>query len=244
MEQSLWIYLSPHLDDAVLSCGGVIWEQVQAGNRVEIWTICAGDPPPGSLTPFAASMHSRWGTEEDAISVRRAEDIRAARILGADIRHLDLADCIYRRLPGTGEAVIHQEDDLWQPLRTEEQPLVQEVIDQLSSRLPQTANLVSPIGIGGHVDHRLTRSAAEGLPNQRNYYADYPYASGVEIRDYVHPAWQERTYLVAPAALVAWQDAIAAYASQISTFWEDVDDMRKALQAYSQHGGGCSLFQS
>jgi len=40
-----WIYLSPHLDDAVLSCGGIIWQQVQSGHQVEIWTICAADPP-------------------------------------------------------------------------------------------------------------------------------------------------------------------------------------------------------
>ena len=26
-----WIYLSPHLDDAVLSCGGLIFEQSRQG---------------------------------------------------------------------------------------------------------------------------------------------------------------------------------------------------------------------
>ena len=27
-----WIYLSPHFDDAVLSCGGLIWEQTHSGD--------------------------------------------------------------------------------------------------------------------------------------------------------------------------------------------------------------------
>ena len=49
----MWIYLSPHFDDAVLSCGWLIWQQAQAGQRVEIWTVCAGEIPPGPLTPFA-----------------------------------------------------------------------------------------------------------------------------------------------------------------------------------------------
>jgi LmbE family N-acetylglucosaminyl deacetylase len=31
-----WIYLSPHFDDAVLSCGGLIFDQAQAGTPVEI----------------------------------------------------------------------------------------------------------------------------------------------------------------------------------------------------------------
>ena len=66
-----WIYLSPHLDDAVLSCGGLIWEQVQLGERVEIWTIFAGDPPAEMLTPFAEELHTRWGCGLNAVEIRR-----------------------------------------------------------------------------------------------------------------------------------------------------------------------------
>ncbi|MBA4379671.1 MAG: PIG-L family deacetylase, partial [Anaerolinea sp.] len=56
-----WIYISPHLDDAVLSCGGLIWEQSHAGTQVEIWTVCTGDPPEGPLSPFAEVLHAEWG---------------------------------------------------------------------------------------------------------------------------------------------------------------------------------------
>jgi LmbE family N-acetylglucosaminyl deacetylase len=48
-----WIYLSPHFDDAVLSCGGLIFEQARQGIPIEIWTIFAGNPPPGPLSMFA-----------------------------------------------------------------------------------------------------------------------------------------------------------------------------------------------
>ena len=41
MNDSHWIYLSPHLDDAVYSCGGMLWEQVQRGVQAEVWTIFA-----------------------------------------------------------------------------------------------------------------------------------------------------------------------------------------------------------
>jgi hypothetical protein len=70
-----FIYLSPHLDDVTLSCGGLVWEQVQAGEQVEIWTICAGDPPPGALSPYAEELHHRWGYGIEAIAERRIEDI-------------------------------------------------------------------------------------------------------------------------------------------------------------------------
>ena len=96
-----WIYISPHLDDAVLSAGGFIYEQTRIGNTVEIWTIVCGFPPPGELTPFAQELHQQWGTEsaKETVKLRRAEDEEAARIVGAKNVHFDVPDCIYRRGP-------------------------------------------------------------------------------------------------------------------------------------------------
>src|SRR6266508_5878097 len=96
-----WIYLSPHFDDVVLSCGGMVWEQTQAGHKVEAWTICAGAPGPGEpISDFARQLHTRWGTGPEAVPVRRAEDDAALHLLGSESRYWDLPDCIYRRLPG------------------------------------------------------------------------------------------------------------------------------------------------
>jgi len=70
-----WIYLSPHLDDAALSCGGLLWEQSQAGDEVAVWSICAGDPPPGRLSPFARSLQARWGTGSRSAAERRLGEL-------------------------------------------------------------------------------------------------------------------------------------------------------------------------
>ncbi len=69
-----WIYISPHLDDAALSAGGFIYEQILDDNPVEIWTIVCGFPPPGELTPFAQALHQEWGTgsAEETVRTRRA----------------------------------------------------------------------------------------------------------------------------------------------------------------------------
>ena len=37
------IYLAPHLDDAVLSCGGQIFERTARGENVLVVTVMAGD---------------------------------------------------------------------------------------------------------------------------------------------------------------------------------------------------------
>ncbi len=67
-----WIYISPHLDDAVLSCGGLIREQTSTKTQVEIWTVFSGDPPAGSLSAFANFQHTQWGLGVEASSLRRA----------------------------------------------------------------------------------------------------------------------------------------------------------------------------
>src|ERR1043165_6331133 len=94
-----WIYLSPHLDDAVFSAGGLIHDQTDSGILVEIWTFMCGYPPEGDLSPYAQLLHAQWGfsSAQETTRMRREEDQRAAAIVGAGTLHFDFLDCIYRR---------------------------------------------------------------------------------------------------------------------------------------------------
>ena len=89
-----WIYLSPHLDDAVLSAGGLIYEQTRSGLSVEIWTFMCGYAPPGEVSSFAQLQHAQWGfsSAEETTRVRRQEDNIAASIVGARVVHFDFLD--------------------------------------------------------------------------------------------------------------------------------------------------------
>jgi LmbE family N-acetylglucosaminyl deacetylase len=250
-----WIYLSPHLDDVALSCGGLVWEQTQAGQPASIWTICAGDVPAGPLSSFAQSLHARWQTSLQAVAHRRQEDIAACAHLSASYRHFTIPDCIYRRLePGSlsaGEAnsstfIYASREAIFGPLHPAEAGLVRQLTTDLSQALPPVTELVCPLTLGGHVDHRLIRLAAEDLGRRLWYYADYPYA--IEEMDQIialeASGWQKALFPVSPSGLVAWQQAVAAHQSQISTFWPDLPAMRTALAAYLDRFGGVSLWRS
>jgi LmbE family N-acetylglucosaminyl deacetylase len=244
-----WIYLSPHLDDAVLSCGGLIWEQVKSGQPVEIWSICAGFPPgSASISPLAQALHNRWQTPTEGqgpVSVRRAEDVQACQRLGAAYLHFDIPDCIYRRLPG-GEPLVKENQSIFSSIHPEEAYLVDQVYGLLKSYLPGRVRLVCPMTIGGHMDHRIVRAAAERLGRRLLYYADYPYAA-LHLQELVTAAvWFTRKYSlpVSPTGLQAWQDSAAAYQSQISTFWTGRKELDAAVEAYCQEGVGRFLWEA
>jgi LmbE family N-acetylglucosaminyl deacetylase len=262
-----WVYLSPHFDDVVYSCGGMIWEQVRAGQMVEVWTICAGMPgsnedfssdKPGDLSydlsAFALQLHARWKTGPEAVATRRAEDEAAVRRLGAGIRYWDLPDCIYRRLPGNGW-LVNGEEDLWQPVHPGEQGVVDRLADWLvggfaQGRVSKAARLVSPLTLGNHVDHFLVRAAAEQAAQSVGaplwYYPDYPYAAKADAyqADKLAADWQQVCQPVSREALSAWQEAVACYESQISTFWAGRAELDAALDAYWHAGGGACLWAS
>lgn len=247
-----WIYISPHLDDAALSCGGLAWDQYQQGESVSIWTVCAGDPPASALSPFAESLHARWQVKGDAVEQRRNEDIAACLELKASYRHLAVPDCIYRRSPLGGEALYATEDAICGPLHPAETTLVRELSGQLASAIPRPAVLVCPLAAGGHVDHRLTRAAVEQLFNNSDhagkwslwYYADYPYVRDPGIRAGLPASedWIARAFPVSAAGLSAWKRAVAAYRSQISTFWPDLESMQAAVSDYAVQEGGVRLW--
>ncbi len=237
-----WIYLSPHLDDAILSCGGLIWEQTQAGTQVEIWTICTGDPSDGPLSPFAEVLHAEWGSGADTPALRRQEDMAACRAVGARYRHLPIPDCIYRSAKdGTW---LYNPDNLMGEIHPVDRPLVETGRAFLAASLKSEDTLVCPLTIGGHADHRLTRAAAEELGHPLYYYADTPYLlNDASVLDTLTSGMHAEVHPVSEAGLCAWQEGIAAYGSQISMLFENMEKMQAMILSYWQSSAGIRLWR-
>ncbi len=149
-----WIYLSPHFDDAVFSAGGLIWEQVQQGCQVEIWTICAGEAPADQpLSDFARELHTRWDAGQTPVQERAREDKRSCQLLGAAYRHLPWLDCIYRVDPMTGLYYVQKEEELYEPYSEDEFNTLMGLFGDLA--LPKNVQVAVPFGIGSHRDHTV-----------------------------------------------------------------------------------------
>lgn len=242
-----WIFLSPHFDDVVLSVGGLVWELTNRGDMVEIWTICAGDPPfDRPLTDYGQMLHIFWELgEEDVPYSRSKEDAACCQVLKAGYRRYTVPDNIYRYIPGTDEAVVKVPDDNAGPLEPDEAYLIPPVTDFLRKNLTEECELAIPLAIGHHRDHVLVRKAAEHLGIPLWHYVDYPYIirEKYDLAEWIPAQAEEYSVLVTPDGLKAWQDGFACHRSQIIFLWPDEAEMRLAIESYSKSGGGGTLWK-
>lgn len=242
------IVLSPHLDDAAYSCGGFIGQQTAAGCTVLIATLLAGDPPQAPFSSYAQSMHARWELASQIVARRRLEDQVACRILGADYYHAALLDAIYRSDAETGAYYYTSNEALFGPLDDRDKAHMLPEMSTVFQTLPAAAVVLAPLGVGNHVDHQLVRLAAEAFyGGDLEYYEDYPYArepnavSNLIARE--RRALAHRTIPLRENDLDQKAESIAAFASQISTFFDDRNDIKKQVQAYAHQVGGERYWQ-
>lgn len=242
------IFLSPHLDDAVLSCGGLIWELIQKGFSVEVWTVSTMEPDKQELSPYAQMLHARWQNSDNPYKLRKEEDIKALTLLGCKWAHLDFPDCIYRFNRETDDPLIQKDEDLFSKnyqadrlyiyniTRTLEAMLTRRDILDYQSGLPiKKHQFIVPLGVGGHIDHRDTRLAVFQLGLPLYYYAEYPYAEKDpdQVNALLPFKSKAHRFKISDDGLAAWQAAVSCYGSQISSFWSSVDEMRSALANYA-----------
>jgi LmbE family N-acetylglucosaminyl deacetylase len=234
------IYLSPHLDDVALSCGGRIHLQAQAGVRSLVVTIFAGAPLRSELSPFAAELHAHWGHLAEPVAVRREEDEKAMHLLGAHHIHLKYPDAVYRF--DDASFLYLCDDDLFGSLHPSDLKLVsqiREAIVKIHARHRST--IYAPLAVGNHVDHQLVRAAALTL-HRRSYpvvfYEDYPYVEmpGALTRELERigiERWTEQVQNLDEKDLAIKIEAIASYASQVDRLFQGGDLMAERVRGYA-----------
>jgi LmbE family N-acetylglucosaminyl deacetylase len=230
------VCLSPHPDDAVLSCGGAIHRHTAAGEAVQVITIFAGDFSETDISPFAALQHSYWGDPPRPMPLRRAEDAAALTLLAAQVQHLDYLDAVYR---ASEDAWLYTEEQaLWQGMNSAD-PMagggMEDLVERLAGLIPahQGTQVYAPLGVGRHVDHEITHRAARRLLKMGYrvaFYEDYPYAerSGALESALVAAGadgWRNEAVPLDAADLTAKVSALSYYRSQLSILFGGAEAM-------------------
>lgn len=237
------VYLAPHLDDAVLSCGGAIHRQRRAGEAVVALTIFSGEPAPGqALSPFALEQHAYWGTPARPTRLRRAEDVAALALLDAEAKHLEYLDAVYRAAPG-GPWPYDGREALFAPPHPDDPVSPAALARALAERLPLEGDLVlyAPLAVGRHVDHQVVHQAAGHLMAMGyrvGFYEDYPYAEAPDALEEAlaqspFQGWQRRVVALEAADIAAKVDALAYYRSQMWILFGGAEAMPSRVWAFA-----------
>ena len=244
------IYLSPHFDDAALSCGGTIHQQGEAGQAVLVVTICAARPR-RALSPLAQKIHAAMGGADDLVGTRRQEDREAVNRLGADLVWLDFPDGLYR---GVAEAWYYLSiSALFGPIHPGDVALAEAIASAIEEHAPggPRTTLYAPLAVGRHVDHQLAHRAAWALRAQGwrvVFYEDYPYADpayrlpfdekniatlGATLAGLAKARLTPRLVRLSEDDLQARIDSVRAYRSQVPLLFDDAATMAARTRAFA-----------
>lgn len=238
------IFLSPHFDDVVFSCGGTIGVQVSSGLRPLVITIFGGVPDASTqLSPFAQYQHGKWGVDPvkgaaDAIARRSQEDAAALDYLQCDYLWLDYQEAIYR---GTPAYYTTEEQLIGGDVHPEDQAVEKHLSDlllDLQSRLPDAA-WYAPLGVGRHVDHQLVCSAADRLVQRGApvyFYEDFPYVrkeGALQKRLEELGANYEPNLVEVSEFVPARIEASKIYDSQIQSTFGSVEVLEEGMTHYT-----------
>ncbi len=234
------LYLSPHLDDAILSCGGLIYAQRQAAERVSVLTLCAGSPEQGALSTLAQEYESAWSKTGDGLARRRAENAGILSDWGVQSWESNTPDAIYR---AAGEAFYYKtRTDLFREPHPRDASSLLPIWEARVKQLPvgvQSTLLYAPLGIGGHVDHEITRRLGQLMGEagwQVWFYEDYPY---LELEPDGVAAAQCRfgdrnwTSKITPINAQAKVEAVLGYRTQIERIFGNETELVHRVKGFT-----------
>jgi LmbE family N-acetylglucosaminyl deacetylase len=184
------VVLSPHLDDAALSCGAMMIHACQTIPVTVATLFTEAGPPPYTLSA-RRYLHQVGAKDAAALYRQRREEDRAAlQPLGITCVHAGLVDAPFRRQPG------NEAGSWWVRLMPELAHIYPIYRLNITSgriaaadagTLSAAASLIhrlaaaghalvlAPLGVGRHVDHVLVRTAAERSGADIAYYSDFPH---------------------------------------------------------------------
>ena len=197
--------ISPHLDDAAFSVGGLLAARARAGDRITIVTCFTGNVARPQGFALACQLDKGLPAETDYMALRRCEDLEACATIGANAIHLPFLEAPHRGYASPAElfAARRRDDVVLGPLAEALAGVVRDLAPDLVLR---------PLAIGNHVDHWIVRDAAACLGTLTWSWEDWPYLRRADRPSQAVPALR---HMLTDADRRMRLRMCAAYASQL-----------------------------
>lgn len=239
------LFFSPHLDDVAISCGELLAAMSEKNIKTEVITFFSGINFTKELGKDAISYHDLCDLGSFPIIYRKMEDERAMKILKTDYIQLDFLECLYRK-SCCGEYIY---ETIYDEVNYQ---LDENIIDQMNYFIDSYVDLekdilVFPLGIGGHIDHKILNNIGRELclkGGEVYFYRDVPYLKEELLDEY----FIELDEILIPISYRNLYSKIAAtfcYNSQIDLLWGGpIKAVNYLVQLYEKEERKIKLFCS
>jgi LmbE family N-acetylglucosaminyl deacetylase len=213
------VAISPHLDDAAFSIGGLLAAHARAGDCVTVVTCFTGNVTRPTGFALACQLDKGLAPDIDYMALRRAEDLAACGVIGAEAIHLPLLEAPHRGYASAPELFAARRDDDGMLA-----PLTVALAAQIDALAPDL--LLGPLAVGNHVDHWLVRDALAAIGAPVLLWEDWPYLTRSTERPR-EPVRQR--HVLTDEDRAARTAMCAAYFTQLGFQFGSVERMRAAI---------------
>ncbi|HWY79085.1 MAG TPA: PIG-L family deacetylase [Candidatus Sulfotelmatobacter sp.] len=201
------IFISPHSDDAILSCGGLIENLIGKTSITIINVFTSAHKGPYTLSAKVFMKSSHGSNDARAFYQERvAEDRKVWSQLSLTPQNLGLEDALFRKKQKTSflGKLLPEIDHIYPTYRwhilksiSSSDPAIILLKKKLSPYRRQKNLIFAPYGIGNHADHRLVRKICEELFDNLILYSDFPY--NIRLNTYGEPLRKGDIFRIKPS---------------------------------------------
>ena len=179
------LFLSPHADDVILSCGSLLSRLVGKTDITVLTVFTKAHEKPYTLSAKQFMKYSNNFADAQALyDVRVEEDKNAFARLGITPINLGFEDALFRRKKHRTflGKFLPEFDHIYPTYRwhilkkiASDDSAISELTKQLPTYVKKNTLVFAPFGLGNHADHKVVRLVSEKLFDNLILYSDFPY---------------------------------------------------------------------
>ncbi|OGM25278.1 hypothetical protein A2715_04505 [Candidatus Woesebacteria bacterium RIFCSPHIGHO2_01_FULL_39_32] len=186
------LFISPHFDDAALSCGGLISYLSDKTKVVVVNVFTEANEPPYTLSTKVFLGRCGYKNAKKLFEQRKLEDSLSFKNLKVQIINLGFVDALWRKDANVGllikflgrfiPEIIHvYKTGRLHVLKGKVSEKDDQIMLQIKKRISdivrgENAVLFLPLSIGNHVDHVIVKDVCSQLNLTKVFWLDYPYS--------------------------------------------------------------------
>ncbi|MGI5828242.1 MAG: PIG-L family deacetylase [Patescibacteria group bacterium] len=223
-EQKPCYFISPHLDDVVLSASALIFQLRKHVSITVVNVFTQADKPPYTFSAKSYLRQCGYNDAEKLFQDRIKEDQSVLENLADSVINLNFIDAQWRKrtnqnrlqhsLSSLLPELIHTYPTYRFHIRkpiisTEDASMITQIKERLKAIVKNGA-VFCPLAIGSHIDHIIVRSVCEDLFYKPVFWADCPYMKNKKITIQV----KNMTSFTISQDLTLKQELVSGYETQ------------------------------